>query len=100
MKRILLCGVVMLLSVCMMAADQTYEFTCKLDKPGLTSAGIYDAQGHLVRVLWTMKEEQAGPLNAKWDGKDDDGATAPAGAYTWKVVLNRSTYTSFGTVGN
>ena len=53
-----------------------------------------------MRVLWTMKRAEAGPLKGKWNGKDSDGKLAPAGEYTWKVVVNRSKYENIGTIGN
>jgi DNA-binding beta-propeller fold protein YncE len=71
-----------------------------IDEPGLTSAGIFDSAGKLVRVLWTMKGAEAGPLKGKWNGKGSDGKLAPAGEYTWKVVVNRSKYENIGTIGN
>lgn len=76
------------------------EFSFTLEKPGLTSAGIYDAQGRLVRVLWTMKQLAAGRETAPWDGLDEFGQPAPAGEYRWKVVVNGSTYRNVGTIGN
>ena len=71
-----------------------------INSPGLTSAGIFDSEGRLVRVLWTMKGAQAGALKGKWNGKDDNGKIAPPGEYTWKVVVNRSKYVNIGTIGN
>ena len=79
---------------------KAYNFSCTIEKPGLTSAGIYDSKGRLVRVLWTMKGANAGLLKGKWNGKDADGKLAPAGEYTWKVVVNRSKYTNVGVIGN
>jgi Transposase/Helix-turn-helix domain of transposase family ISL3 len=37
------------------ATPKSYEFSCMIEKPRLTSAGIFDSSGRLVRVLWTMK---------------------------------------------
>jgi sugar lactone lactonase YvrE len=82
-------------------AAKSYEFTCKIDKSGLTTAGIFDAQGRFVRLLWAMKEAEGGSkLRGKWNGLDQDDKPVPPGVYTWKVVLNRSTYTNVGTIGN
>ena len=81
-------------------APKSYGFSCAIDKPGLTSAGIFDSAGRLVRVLWTMKGVRAGPVKGKWNGKDGDGKLAPPGEYTWKVVANRSKYENIGTIGN
>jgi DNA-binding beta-propeller fold protein YncE len=83
------------------AVRKSYEFSCTIEKPGLTSAGIFDSSGRLVRVLWTMKEvKEAGILEGKWNGNDGDGKFAPPGEYTWKVVVNRSKYDNLGTIGN
>jgi hypothetical protein len=80
------------------AREITLSFA--LPQPGLTSAGIYDATGRLVRVLWTLKSLPAGQQKTTWDGNDALATPAPAGAYTLKVVANRSTYTNIGTIGN
>ena len=80
--------------------SKSYSFSCKIDKPGLTSAGVFDQDGKLIRVLWTMKSAEAGTLKGRWNGKDAEGKPAPAGQYTWKVVVNRSKYDNIGTIGN
>ncbi len=81
-------------------ASKTYEFSCTIDNPALTSAGIFDSGGRLVRVLWTMKGAEEGLLKGKWNGRDRDGKPAPPGEYTWKVVVNRSTYRNIAVIGN
>ena len=82
-------------------APRSYKFACKIDKFGLTTAGIFDAQGRLVRLLWTMKQAEGGAkLAGSWNGLDQDDKPVPPGEYTWKVVTNRSTYTNIGTIGN
>ena len=54
---------------------------------GTFSLGIYDAKGKLVRTL--QREAKPGAFTAaldgfitSWDGKDDSGATVPAGRYS------------------
>src|SRR4051794_36178059 len=47
--------------------------TFKLDAPALTSAGVYDANGILLRTLWSDKSYNAGTYPIEWDGKDDGG---------------------------
>ncbi len=54
---------------------------------GTFSLGIYDAQGHLVRTLKRDAETSdfgvaLNGLVTYWDGKDDHGATLPAGKYS------------------
>ena len=93
----------LLLPLSLMAAEATqasYPFTSTIAKPGLTTAAIFDARGRVVRVLWTMKRKEAGALTGTWNGRDNDGNAVPPGDYTWKVVLNRSIYTSLGVIGN
>jgi len=81
--------------------EESHEFSCTIGKPGLTSAGIFDAFGRLVRILWTIKEaKEADVMESTWNGRDNDGKPAPPGKYTWKLVVNRSKYDNIGTVGN
>ena len=77
------------------------RFSYTLDHDAaLTSAGIYDQAGHLVRVLWTMEPRPAGSSKARWDGKTGDGEPAPDARYTFKVAVNASTYRNIGVIGN
>lgn len=77
----------------------SFEFELKRDE-ALTSAGIYDAAGRLVRVLWTAEPSRAGKHVAHWDGLDDLGNAAPDGALAFRVVVNNSVYRNVGTIGN
>ncbi|HEY3332025.1 MAG TPA: FlgD immunoglobulin-like domain containing protein [Capsulimonadaceae bacterium] len=76
----------------------SFSFTLKRD--GNTSAGVYDAQGHLVRVLWTMQPMTAGSHDATWDGNDVTGNPAPPGQYRYIVAVNHSTYRCVAPIGN
>lgn len=90
-----------LFAICSLIASvraQTYSWS--LSQPALTSAGIYDASGQLIRVLWTMKRLPAGSYQSTWDGLKDDGTPALPADYTWNVVVNRTTYKNIGDVGN
>src|SRR4051812_138501 len=92
---------VTLSAICSLLASvhaQTYSWS--LSQPALTSAGIYDASGQLIRVLWTMRKLPAGSYQSTWDGLKDDGTPALPGDYTWNVVVNRTTYKNIGAVGN
>jgi hypothetical protein len=72
----------------------------KLKQPAvLTSAGVYDGAGLLVRTLWTMQPQAAGRHTVEWDGLDDFTNAAPAGEYYYKVIVNGSTYTNVGAIG-
>ena len=55
--------------------DGTFSFT--LAAPANTSAGVYK-DGILIRTLWSNVPYSAGAHINTWDGKDDDGATAPS----------------------
>ncbi len=64
-----------------------------------TSAGVYDAQGKLVRMLWSARPYGAGMHHDLWDGKDDYGDPAPAGSYTIKVLAGNVHYDWDGVIG-
>ncbi|HUW34906.1 MAG TPA: hypothetical protein VM223_25125, partial [Planctomycetota bacterium] len=50
------------------AGAETIGFEFTLDKPALTSAGIFDKDGSLVKQLWAMKQLEAGAQRGTWDG--------------------------------
>ena len=77
-----------------------WPLTFKLEAPGLTSAGVFDATGRLVRTLWAMRSMAAGSATRNWDGTDDTGHSAPDGDYTYKVIVNGCMYTNVGSIGN
>ena len=66
----------------------------------LTGAGIFNASGRLVRQLWALKPLPAGKHTGTWDRKDEFGKALPAGKYTFRVVVNGSTYRNVGILGN
>lgn len=76
-----------------------FRFELETDAP-LTSAGIFDHTGRLVRQLWALKPVAAGKHKGAWDGKDEFGKAMPAGKYTFRVVLNGSMYRNVGILGN
>jgi len=82
------------------APTAALTFGFMLDKPATSSAGIYDTQDRLVRVLWTMSDTPAGRQTQVWDGKDDVGKEAPSGEYRFLVIANRATYRNVGAIGN
>jgi hypothetical protein len=71
-----------------------------LDAESITSAGIFDAQGRLVRTLWRMRRFPAGPQERPWDGLDEFEKPAPSGEYRFKVVVNHAVYANVGAIGN
>ena len=76
------------------------NFSVQLSQGGLTSAGIFDSSGRIVRTLWALETLSAGNLNCSWDGRDDLGTPVPPGSYTWKVLRNGSQYNNIGVIGN
>ena len=77
----------------------TFEFVLKKPAP-LTSAGVFDANGALVRQLWALKPLAAGRHTGQWDGLDESGKPAGAGKYEFRIVANRSIYKNVGIIGN
>ncbi len=75
------------------ASATTFDFTLTRDA-ALTSAGVCDGAGRLVRTLGTMQPRPAGRQSAAWDGLDEFTNAAPAGEYALRVVRNGSTYTN------
>jgi hypothetical protein len=71
----------------------------QLAQPALVSAGVFDAQGRLVRTLASMQAMPAGTYSAPWDGTDDFGRPTPPGAYAVRVVVNRNSYENVGAIG-
>ncbi|MCC6395760.1 MAG: flagellar hook capping protein [Bacteroidetes bacterium] len=65
--------------------DGEVEFGYTLQSAAASSTvKIYDAQGLLVRTM-SAADTAKGDTTLTWDGKDDDGNTVAAGAYTVSV---------------
>ncbi len=75
-------------------------FTFQLAAAAITSGGIYNAQGVLVRTLWAQQKYDASTHTVSWDGLDNDGKPVPAGNYSWTVLANNVKYTWQGVIGN
>lgn len=60
-----------------------------------TTIAIRDASGGLVRQM-ELAGEAAGTRSASWDGKDQNGATLPPGAYTFTVEAVNNTGQAIG----
>ena len=76
------------------------DFSIQLSQSGLTSAGIFDSNGNIVRTLWALETFNAGNLSGSWDGLDDFGTPVLPGSYTWKVLRNGAQYKNIGVIGN
>lgn len=71
----------------------------------VSSAGVFDSNGVLVRTIWSAETNNPNVSNpaAAWDGALDDGTVAPTGSYTLKVVSHGITYNwdiANGSIGN
>jgi hypothetical protein len=75
-----------------------FEFT--LSEARKTSAGVFSADGRLIRTLWSGVPFPAGAHNRIWDGKDDLGRLAVAGNYQIRVLSGQTSYVWEGVVGN
>ncbi len=76
------------------------SFTFTLSAARTTSAGIYAADGTLVRTLWRGQRLDAGQHVASWDQRDDHGTLMPNGPYTIKVAHHDMQYVWEGAIGN
>jgi len=74
-------------------------FTFTLPHAYITSAGVYDSSGHLVRHLWQKRVFPQGTDSASWDGKSDAGVSL-SGTYTIKVLYHNMSYAWQGAIGN
>ncbi len=75
--------------------------TVVLPEQATTSAGVFDADGALVRTLWSGVQHDAGKLTLEWDGSRDDGAQAtPAEQYRVRVMAHHVRYVWEGVIGN
>ncbi len=80
------------------ARQGAFEF--KLKEAGLTSAGIFDAQGKLVCPLWSLKTLEAGPHSGHWYYRDSFNRPLTGTDYELRVVINRGKYENVGIIGN
>jgi len=79
---------------------ETLGFSFEMPRDAVTSAGVYDPAGHLIKLLWTMQPLTAGKQVGQWDRANELGQQVAAGHYEYHVVVNPSTYENIGTVGN
>ena len=87
----------------MLAANPARADTADLflPAPAVTSAGIFDQSGRLVRTLWSGRSLPAGPVAVQWDGRDDDGVLAPeADTHEARILSHNIRYEWEGVIGN
>lgn len=75
-----------------------WNFT--LPRSAVTSAGVYDSDGRLLRTLWRAEQLAAGPHRMSWDGRDDAGQSVTAQEIDIRVVHHRLSYVWEGVIGN
>jgi hypothetical protein len=77
------------------------QFSFSLPRASITSAGVYNSAGTLVRTLWNSVQYQAGMNYGVWDGNDDSGnPLAPGTNYQIKLIYHNVQYVWNGIVGN
>ena len=81
---------------------QNGAYSFALSASAHTSAGVFKANGTLVRTLWADSIMNPGTYTRYWDGKDDFGNTiaSPDANYNIKVLSNNVSYVWDGVVGN
>lgn len=88
------------------SASVTVSETDVIQTPGpVSSAGVFDSTGALVRTIWSAETNHPNVSNPAltWNGALDDGSVAPTGSYTLKVVRHNITYNwdiTNGAIGN
>lgn len=82
------------------AADDGIGFAFDLPGDRWTSAGVYDADGVLVRTLWRGEPMGAGRHERRWDRRRDDGSLAAGARYTVRLIHHRVEARWEGVIGN
>jgi hypothetical protein len=71
-----------------------------LDNKYVTSAGVYQPDGTLVRTLWRKVTYGPGIQSVSWDGKDDVGRPLPDNNYNFQLIYHNLQYVWDGSIGN
>ena len=79
---------------------QGTSFAFTLPRDAITSAGVYDTQGRLIRTLWRAEKLEAGLHLNDWNGKDDSGRIYPGKEVALKVIHHRIQAVWEGVIGN
>lgn len=75
-------------------------FDFDLPRERTTSAGVYAADGSLLRTLWRGERLAAGRHTRRWDQRLDDGRMASGGPYNLRLIHHDIRYQWDGVVGN
>lgn len=81
-------------------AQSTTHLSFELPRAATTSAGVYDAQGRLVRTLWRGDTLPQGRHQRSWDGLDDLGRPAREERHEVRLVHHQIRYVWEGVIGN
>lgn len=71
-----------------------------LDNEYATSAGVYDADGRLLKTLWSNVRRPAGAHEMLWDGTDDAGQPVGSPRVEFRVLAHNVVYRWDGVIGN
>jgi len=75
------------------------SFYFTLASNSITSAGVYNLSGSLLKTLWNNVDYTSGTHTGSWDGKNDSGSTV-TGSTTIKVISHNIDYAWDATIGN
>lgn len=85
----------------MLPAATTFDYSLPAShRPYWTSAGVFKADGTLVRTLWRKEIKNGGVYSASWDDRDDVGSPTPTGTYELRVLHHQIDYVWDGALGN
>lgn len=69
---------------------QTSRLSFALTRTATTTLRLHDADGTLVRTVWSNRTLAAGTRSWTWNGKLPDGSYAPQGTYTARLSVTTS----------
>jgi sugar lactone lactonase YvrE len=82
------------------AAPAPTRLTFTLPEAALTSAGVYNLQGQLLRTLWRGEALAAGSHERSWDQYGDSGQLLASGEYQFKLIRHPIAHVWEGVIGN
>ncbi len=69
------------------AIRPTAALTWRLTRSAITTLGIYDSSGVLVRTVWSRRAQAAGARSWTWNGRLADGSLVPQGRYLARLTV-------------
>ncbi|HTB66226.1 MAG TPA: hypothetical protein VK727_08360, partial [Steroidobacteraceae bacterium] len=82
------------------AAHAMTALQFSLNGPYVTSAGVYDDTGRLLRTLWSGRNLAAGAHTFIWDDRDDTGQLVARPTVSIRLLYHRIRYHWDGVIGN